>query len=127
MIDIHVAKFIHDTLIDEFGGSKGLRDTSGLEAALNRPFATFNGVDLYASPIEKAAALLESMVINHPFIDGNKRTAYTLMKFLLFKNGIHIEATQDEKHEMVIAASKGEIKFDEISLWIQGKTIESKI
>jgi death-on-curing protein len=74
MIDIKIAIYIHDNLIDKFGGSKGIRDEGALEAALNRPYATFDGLDLYQTPIDKAAALFESVIINHPFVDGNKRT-----------------------------------------------------
>lgn len=122
MIDIRKANRIHDDLIDKFGGSKGIRDLGSLEAALNRPYATFDGIDLYATPVDKAAALFESIIINHPFIDGNKRTAYVLMKYLLFKNGLLIKTNQYEKYKMVVKASKGEIRFDEIKLWLQSKT-----
>jgi death on curing protein len=73
MIDIKAAGDIHNILIDKFGGSKGIRDTAGLEAALARPYATFDQLDLYPTVLEKAAALFESIIINHPFIDGNKR------------------------------------------------------
>jgi len=122
MISIEFATFIHDSLIDNFGGSKGIRDLPGLESALNRPFATFDGLDLYPTPIDKAAGLLESLIINHPFVDGNKRIAYTLMKFLLFKNGIVINADQDDKYQMVIKASMGDARFEEIKNWLQSNT-----
>lgn len=122
MIDIEVAIYFHENLIKKFGGSKGIRDRGGLDAAINRPFATFDNLDLYPTPIEKAAALFESIIVNHPFIDGNKRTAYVLMKFLLFKNGIIIKANKDEIYQIVIAASMGEIRFDEIKIWLQLKT-----
>ncbi len=121
MIDIRIANRIHDDLIEKFGGIKGIRDLGSLESALNRPYATFDGIDLYPTPIDKATALFESLVINHPFMDGNKRTAYMLMKFTLFKSGIRIKADKDEKYQMVIKASKGEIRFDEIKLWLRSK------
>ncbi|HMG09002.1 MAG TPA: type II toxin-antitoxin system death-on-curing family toxin [Mucilaginibacter sp.] len=121
MIDITTATHIHHILIDKFGGSKGIRDTAALDAALNRPYATFDNIDLYSTPIDKAAALFESIIINHPYVDGNKRIAYVLMKLLLMESGFTINATQDEKYEMVIAASKGEIRFDEIKLWLHSK------
>lgn len=70
MIDIKIANKVHDKLIKRIGGGTGIRDIGGLDAALNRPFATFDGVDLYPTAIDKAAVLLESLVINHPFIDG---------------------------------------------------------
>jgi death on curing protein len=122
MINLKTANDIHNILIDKFGGSKGIRDQGGLEAALNRPYATFDHVDLYPTPIDKAAALFESLIINHPFVDGNKRIAYVLMKFVLFENGLIIKATKDEKYQMVIDASMGNIRFDEIKLWLQSRT-----
>lgn len=122
MIDFIIAKFIHDKSIEEFGGLNGIRDLSLLDAALHRPFATFDATDLYPTPIDKAAALLESIVINHPFFDGNKRTGYMLMKYLLFKNNISIIATKEERYEMVIAASTGKIGFDAIKSWLEKHT-----
>ncbi len=119
MISIKEVEIIHNILIDKFGGSKGIRDIGLLESALGRPFATFDNKDLYPNPIEKASAILESIVINHPFIDGNKRTAYTLMRLLLLENNLDISASQDEKYNFVIAASKGEFRFEEIKKWIQ--------
>jgi death-on-curing protein len=83
MIHIDIATYLHNLLIDEFGGSKGIRDRGSLEAALNRPFATFDGHDLYPTIVEKATAIFESIIINHPFMDGNKRTAYALLEFIL--------------------------------------------
>ena len=73
------------------------------------------------SAIDKAAAILESILMNHPFIDGNKRTAYVVMKLILFENNLDIRAGQNEKYDMMIAASKGEIRFEEIKLWISAR------
>jgi death-on-curing protein len=80
MIDLGTAERLHDILIDKFGGSKGIRDKGSLLAALARPYASFDQQDLYPSATEKAAAIFESIIINHPFIDGNKRIAYLLCK-----------------------------------------------
>lgn len=118
MIDVNKVIIIHDELIDKLGGGKGVRDWGLLDAALNRPYATFDGIDLYPTPFDKAAALLESILINHPFIDGNKRTAYVLMKFILFRDGIILTAPQAEKYKMVIEASIGNLRFDEIKEWL---------
>lgn len=119
MISVEEVEIIHNILIDKFGGSKGIRDVGLLESALARPFATFDGNDLYSNPIEKASAIIESIIINHPFVDGNKRTAYTLMRLLLLENGLDISSTQEEKYDFVISASKGEFRFEEIKKWIQ--------
>ncbi|WP_316806101.1 type II toxin-antitoxin system death-on-curing family toxin [Pedobacter agri] len=119
MISLKEAEVIHNILIEKFGGGKGIRDIGLLESALARPFATFGDKDLYASSIEKASAILESIVINHPFIDGNKRTAYTLMRLILLENGLDIVASQESKYDMVVSASTGKLRFDDIKNWIQ--------
>ena len=119
MIELRDVLNIHNILIEKFGGSKGIRDQGSLESAINRPFATFDNQDLYPTPEEKSAAILESILINHPFIDGNKRTAYVLMRLILLDNGLDVAATQDDKYKMVISASKGEMRFEEIRNWIQ--------
>lgn len=125
MIDRITAEEIHDILIDKFGGSKGIRDIGALLSALARPYATFDQQELYPTIIEKAAAIFESIIINHPFIDGNKRLAYMLMRLVLLESDFDISATQNEKYEMTIAASKGELKNEEIKLWIKGKLINN--
>ncbi|MEP1096365.1 MAG: type II toxin-antitoxin system death-on-curing family toxin, partial [Cyclobacteriaceae bacterium] len=76
MISEREALEIHSILIERFGGSEGIRDKALLLSALNRPFQTFDGNELYPTVIDKAAAILESIIKNHPFIDGNKRTGY---------------------------------------------------
>ena len=119
MIELQDVLNIHNILIDKFGGSKGVRDQGSLESAINRPFATFEKHDLYPTPSDKAAAILESILINHPFIDGNKRTAYVLMRLLLLNYGFDILTDQDDKYKMVISASKGDLRFDEIKNWIE--------
>lgn len=85
---------LHKLSIEEYGGSDGLRDTDLLESAIARPFQTFNGKDLYPSIFEKAAALGESIIINHPFIDGNKRTGTIAMIALLQENGLHFATNE---------------------------------
>ncbi len=124
MIDPVTVEKIHNILIDRFGGSKGLRDKGSLMAALARPYATFDQNELYPTPAEKAAAIFESVIINHPFIDGNKRLAYLLMRLTLLESNYDISASQSEKYEMTIAASKGDLKIEEIKLWIRKKLIQ---
>jgi death-on-curing protein len=118
MITLEAAKYTHNILIDKHGGSKGIRDLGGLEAALARPYATFDQQELYSTAIEKASAIFESLIINHPFIDGNKRIAYVLMRLTLIECGFDIIASQTEKYEMTISASQGSIRFDEIKEWL---------
>lgn len=118
MINLENTIKIHQILIEEFGGTKGIRDPKLLESALSRPFQTFNKKDLYPSTIEKAAALIESILVNHPFLDGNKRIGYVLMRLLLLEDEMDISATQEDKYNFVIAIAKGELSFDKITEWI---------
>lgn len=99
MIPIKEVELLHRILIDKFGGSHGVRDSTALESAIARPFQTFDGKELYTSVLEKGASLIESILINHPFIDGNKRTGYTLLRLFLIQNRIDITASQDNKYE----------------------------
>lgn len=121
MIDFETALKIHNLLIDEFGGTRGIRDRSLLDSALNRPFQTFDGELLYPSLIDQSGAIIESIVKNHPFHDGNKRTGYTLMRLHLLNNGLDINASEDEKYNFVISIASGRIDFDQIKQWIEKK------
>jgi len=119
MIHLEDVLNIHEFLINKFGGSHGLRDESLLKSALARPFQTFDQADLHKTFVEKAAALIESIITNHPFIDGNKRTGYVLMRLYLMENGLDIIADQDEKYDFVIAIASGDISYEQIVDWIR--------
>jgi len=115
---------IHKKLIEDFGGSNGVRDTNALDSALKRPYQTFDSTDLYPTPQEKAAAIIESILINHPFIDGNKRTGYFLMRSILLLNKLDISAIEEEKYTFVIDIASGKLKFQEILSWINKRMVE---
>lgn len=122
MISIKEALQIHSTVIVQHGGSTGVREMNLLESALNRPFQTFDGSELYPTAIEKAAAIVESVVKNHPFSDGNKRTGYVLCRLLLMGSGLDIKASLEDKYKFVISISTGEINYDEIKSWLEAHT-----
>jgi death-on-curing protein len=122
MISVNQTLEIHKIAIDNFGGSDGIRDLSGLESALARPFQTFGGEDLYPSMLEKAAAIGESIIVNHPFLDGNKRTGYILMESVLRFGGEKISCNDDEIYQFVIKISTGDKKFEQIVEWLKANT-----
>jgi len=119
MIPLKEVEQVHKLLIDTFGGSHGIRDLPALLSALARPFQTFDNKELYPTSIDKAASLLESIVSNHPFIDGNKRTAYVLARLFLLQNGMDIKASQQDKYEFVMSIASGKMRFEEIVSWIE--------
>ena len=94
-----------------------------MKSAIARPFQTFDGGDLYPSVFQKAAALGESLIINHPFIDGNKRTGAVAMIALLEENGLHLLADEDNLYNFVISISKREKKFEKIVEWLKENTV----
>jgi death-on-curing protein len=122
MISIAEVVYIHSVLIERFGGASGLRDLGLLESALARPFQTFDGNELYEDPIHKAAAFIESLLVNLPFLDGNKRIGYVIMRLYLMEMGFDLLASQDEKYEFVIQIASGQLKFAEITQWIKQHT-----
>ncbi|MEI7724937.1 MAG: type II toxin-antitoxin system death-on-curing family toxin [Bacteroidota bacterium] len=119
MIKVDLVITIHELLIEKYGGIHGIRDSKGLNSAITRPFMTFDQQELYPTPISKAAALIESLICNHPFLDGNKRIGYVMMRFFLLQNKLDIKATQSEKYNFVIKIANGQIQFEQILTWIK--------
>lgn len=122
MISVVEVEQLHKLLIDQFGGSHGIRDKAALESALSRPFQTFDNNDLYPTVIDKAASLIESILVNHPFIDDNKRTGYIVLRLYLINNGLDIFASQDNKFEFVINIASGTVKYDGMVSWLKLNT-----
>ena len=102
MIILNDVLELHEKSIKDFGGSQGIRDIGLLESALARPFQTFGGEDLYPTLFEKAAAITESIIINHPFIDGNKRTGLLAMLVILEMGSLKITASNDATYNFTI-------------------------
>ncbi len=124
MITLEIVIGVHAVLIKRYGGSPGIRDEGALQSAVNRPYQTFDGQELYKTTVEKAAALIESLLKNHPFIDGNKRTGYVMMRILLRKDQKDIQATEEEKYDFVINIANGKSEYKEIKQWIKEKLVE---
>ena len=113
---------IHFRVTEKTGGSQGVRDWDLLASALGRPQATFGGEDLYPDLFLKAAALVQSLSSNHPFVDGNKRTALTTLEYFLHLNGIDLKASQREKVEFTLWAENEKPKLEQIASWIKKLT-----
>jgi len=109
---------IHSLLILETGGSDGIRDQGLLDSALNLPFQSFDGEDLYKTIQSKAARLGFSLVNNHAFVDGNKRTGILVMMIFLEMNGIIIECTNEEIVDIGLNLATGHLNVNELLIWI---------
>ncbi len=110
---------LHEAMIEKHGGSSGIRDRGMFESAIHRPFATFAGADLYPDIYLKAAALVQSIVKNHPFVDGNKRTAFVSAFMFLKKNGIDLIVEKAAGVKFVLNVANENLSVDEISLWLK--------
>jgi death-on-curing protein len=111
--------FIHSRIIDTTGGAHGVLDAGLLLSAVSRARATFEGRDLYPDIFHKAAALMESLSRNHPFIDGNKRTAITSAGVFLGLNGHNLKAAQKELERFTLSLATGEASFDSAVAWFR--------
>lgn len=115
---------LHTQLENAFVLSSGVRDENLLASAVNTPFQTFMGNDLYPSLYDKAAQLCYGIANNHPFTDGNKRTALHSMYVYLIINGFDITATQQDVENMIIDVAAGNMTNTELVQWLQKNTVE---
>jgi death-on-curing protein len=114
--------FIHARLITETGGSHGLRDLSMLLSAIGRPQASFDNQDLYPDLYNQAAALLDSLIRNHPFIDGNKRTGIVAAGLFLQINGYRLTASDTELETFTLEVARAQKNIDKIAAWFRDNT-----
>jgi death-on-curing protein len=113
---------LHEIQLRAFGGSAGLRDRGGLEAAAARPQMTFGGDDLYPDLAAKAAALMHSLVMNHPFVDGNKRVGAMAAELFLAANGHELEADDEALADLTLALARGEVPAEALAVWIRQRS-----
>lgn len=117
-ISLDEALRIHEILIEVFGGAEGIRDLGLIEATLLRPQTGY-----YADLIEEAAALWESLAMNHGFIDGNKRVAYACLELFLQMNGVDILAENDEIEAFIYSnLESGTFRKDVLEAWLHTHT-----
>lgn len=114
---------LHEKLLARYGGSDGLRDQKALDSALNTPFQTFDGADLYPSVTEKAVRLGFGLVTDHPFIDGNKRIGAMAMLMLLRLNGIELSYTQEALTSIMLEVASASATCTDLLSWVQDHEI----
>jgi death-on-curing protein len=115
LLTIDEAIEIHANLIKEFGGTAGIRDLNALDSALGRLQTGY-----YENIYEEAAALMESLAINHPFIDGNKRMAFFATDVFLRLNGYYIESKSNQAYNFFMSLfNSSEFHFDNLVVWLK--------
>lgn len=110
---------IHEDQLVRCGGSSGLCDLALLESAILRPQSSFNGEDLYTTIFYKAAAFMTSLILNHAFLDGNKRTGTASMLVFLELNGYKLNISQKELVSTVLGVESKKINIEKLSAWLK--------
>jgi death-on-curing protein len=116
--------FFHTVAIQQYGGAEGVRDAGALEAAIARPWQSFAGQEAFSTPFEKAAAICESIIQRHPFVDGNKRTGISAGAYLLSTFGIELEATSQELEDLAVSVAEGHVDTGALAMWFEEYSIK---
>jgi death-on-curing protein len=114
---------LHEAVIEISGGARGIQDMPALESAVNQPRLTFNQADLYPNIVAKAAALCFFLVMNHSFVDGNKRVGHAAMETFLILNGCEIEATVAEQEQIILDLAAGKLTREAFTNWLKDHVI----
>lgn len=118
-LNIDDVYIIHEEIIRKAGSIASVRDFSLLHSAVERPKATYDGVDLYPSIFAKAAALLHSLCMNHPFTDGNKRTSWASAHKFLWINGYHLKSETKEAVAFMLSVDNENLPLKNIASWLK--------
>jgi death on curing protein len=114
---------LHERVIEQSGGTRGVHDQNGLVSAIVQPMMAFGGQDLYPTTAEKGAALAFSIVMNHPFVDGNKRVGHAAMETFLVLNGYEIKAATDEQETVFLNLATGTLERQDFLDWLRAHTV----
>ncbi len=117
--------FLHTVAVEAFGGSEGVRDPESLRAAVARPWGSSLGQDHFPTPFDKAAALAESIIRRHPFVDGNKRTAMYAASYLLETFGYELQSEQQDLEDFAVSIAVGSIETRDIALWFENHSLKT--
>jgi death-on-curing protein len=118
---------LHRLVFLQSGGANGIRDLGALDSAVAQTRVAFQGIDLYPTIVEKAAALGYSLIMNHPFVDGNKRVGHAAMETFLVLNGFEIRAAVEEQEKMILRLAAGTFSRDEFVAWLGAHVIASSL
>lgn len=111
--------FVHGRLIEETGGTHAIRDLGLLQSAIARPQASFGDAELFPDLFAKTAALMQSLVQNHPFVDGNKRVGITAAGLFLRLNGRRLAAGNEELERFTMAVAQGQVDLEVMTAWFR--------
>ncbi len=115
--------FIHSAAIARYGGASGIRDVGSLEAAVSRPYVSFSGQGMFPGPFAKAAALVESVIQRHPFVDGNKRTGAASAIYLLRRDGYRlVRVTNAQLVELSLNVAVHRMSTEQLGSWFEEHT-----
>ena len=117
---------LHRRIIENTGGSDGLRDLGALQSSIAQPRMAFGSAELYPTLTDKTAALGFSLVRNHPFVDGNKRVGHAAMETFLVLNGFEFEASVDDAEAAMLALASGRLSREELASWIKGHVVSKR-
>lgn len=123
-LTIEEVYFLHELALERAGGRSGIRDFSLIHSAISRPQATFGGEDLYPTVWLKAAALVHSLILNHPFEDGNKRTGFFAVNAFLQNNRIKLLFTKEEAINFCLRVEDKSFHLEEISSWLEAHAVK---
>jgi death on curing protein len=110
---------LHDVQLSHYGGAAGLRDRGALESGAARPAMTFGGEDLCPDIAAKAGALMHSLVMSHPFVDGNKRVSAHAALLFLALNGGQMEITSKELEDLTLTVARGGLDAESLAIWFR--------
>jgi death-on-curing protein len=122
--DVNDLLFMHAALVKQYGGSSGVRDAGALEAAVARPWGSSSGEEHFPTPFLKAAALCESVIKRHPFVDGNKRTGVAAGTYLLSTLGHRLAVQRGHVEDFAVAVATGTLTLEQMASWFRDNSSE---
>ena len=124
LLTLEQVLILHKQIIEQSGGSIGIRDKGILESALAQPYMSYGGQELYPTLIEKVAALGFSLIKNHSFVDGNKRIGHAAIEVTLLMNDYEIQADVNTQEAIILAVAASEISRESFLEWLLNHVVK---